>query len=141
MDDLVTIARPLREVFDYLVDHSNDKYWKPFVTESHKITPDPIGVGTRFRITTTAWGYRRSGEVEIIEYNPYHSFAYRVNDRIFPFIGRLRFSEVPSGTHIDGNVVFEVRGIWKLLSLLPLLFFRSQTKRTFAHLKQVLESK
>jgi hypothetical protein len=36
-------------------------------------------------------------------------------------------------------VEFQARGFWKLLSPLPLLFFRSQTKRTFLRLKQVME--
>src|SRR5689334_25411680 len=100
MDDLVVINRPLREVFDYLVDHSNDKYWKPFVTESRKVTSGPIGVGTRFEIVTTAWGYHRSGEVEIVEYKPYQSFAYRAHDPIYPFVALNMFSETPTGTQI-----------------------------------------
>jgi hypothetical protein len=141
MSDLITIHRPLKEVFGYVIDHSNDKYWKPFVTESIKITPDPIGVGTRFKITTTTRGYRRSGEVEIIEYDPYHSFAYRANDKIFPFIGQLHFSEIAAGTSLHGNVEFQAQGIWKLPQPLIVLFFHSQTKRTFARLKEVMESK
>ena len=139
MDDLVVINLPIQEVFAYITDHANDKLWKPFVTESRQISPGSIGVGTRFEIVTVAWGYRRSGEVEILEYEPYHSFAYRGNDKLFPFVGRLFFSEIPSGTGIRGHVEFQAQGIWKLFALLPLLFFRGQSKRTFAHLKQVLE--
>jgi len=140
MDDLVVINRPIQEVFAFVTDHANDKLWKPFVTESRKISAGPIGVGTRFEIVTVAWGYRRSGEVEILEYEPDHMFTYRGHDRHFPFIGQLIFSKVPSGTHIHGNVEFQARGVWKLLSPLPLMFFRSQTKSTFARLKQVIEN-
>ena len=139
MDDLIVINRPIQEVFAYITDHSNDKYWKPFVTESRKISEGLIGVGTRFEIVTVAWGYRRSGEVEILEYEPYHSFAYRGNDKLFPFVGQLSFSEVTTGTYIQGRVEFQAQGLWKILSPLPLIFFRSQTKRTFARLKQVME--
>jgi len=139
MDDLITINRPLREVFEYLVDHSNDKYWKPFVTESIKITPDPIGVGTRFEITTIAWGYRRSGEVEIVEYNPCHSFAYKVHDPIYPFVARSTFSETLSGTQIHGQVDFQAKGLEKLLVPLFLMVIRTQSNQTFKRLKQILE--
>ena len=96
-------------------------------------------MGTRFEIVTVAGGYRRAGEVEIIEYEPDHMFAYRVHDRHFPFVGQLMFTATPSGTCIRGHVEFQAQGIWKLLSLLPLLFFRSQTKRTFLRLQQVME--
>jgi len=139
MDDLVVINRPVQDVFAFVTDHSNDKYWKPFVTESIRITPDPLAVGTRFKITTTAWRYRRSGEVEILDYKPYHSFTYRGNDRLFPFVGQLFFSETPEGTALHGQVEFQAQGIWKLFSLFLLLFFRSQSKRTFTHLKYVME--
>jgi len=139
MDDLIVINRSIQEVFAYITDHSNDKYWKPFVTESRKITEGAIGVGTRFEIVTVAWGYRRSGEVEILEYEPDQMFTYRGHDKHFPFIGQLWFSTVSSGTHIHGHVEFQAQGLWKLLALLPWLFFRSQTKRTFARLKKVIE--
>lgn len=139
MADLITINRPLQEVFNYLVDHSNDKYWKPFVTESIKLTPEPIGFGTRFKITTTAWGYRRSGEVEIVEYNPYNSFAYKVHDPIYPFTARSTFIETPSGTEMHGQVEFHARGMWKLFVPLFLIFIRTQQKQTFNRLKQILE--
>ncbi|HXD10862.1 MAG TPA: hypothetical protein VN653_12430 [Anaerolineales bacterium] len=46
MDDLILINRPLPEVFAFVTNHSNDKYWKRFVAESRKITASPIGMGT-----------------------------------------------------------------------------------------------
>ena len=139
MDDLVVINRPIQEVFAFVTDHSNDKLWKPFVAESRKISTGPIGVGTCFEIVTVAWGYRRAGEVEILKYEPARSFVYRGNDKLFPFIGQLWFSSVPSGTHIEGHVEFQAQGLWKIPALLPLLFFRAQSKSTFARLKQVME--
>ena len=139
MDDLVVIQRPIQEVFDYVADHSNDKYWKPFVTESRKVSTGPIGVGTRFEIVALAWGYRRAGEVEIVEYQPYCSFAYRANDPIYPFIARSTFSETPSGTQILGQVEFQTKGLWKLFTPLFLMFIRSQSRPTFNRLKQILE--
>ena len=139
MDDLVIIDRPIQEVFAFVTDHSNDKLWKPFVTESRQISTGPIGVGTRFEIVTVAWGYRRTGTVEILEYELDRRFVYRGNDRAFSFVGQLWFSEVQSGTHLQGHVAFQAQGLWKVLALIPVLFFRLQSKSTFAHLKQVME--
>lgn len=139
MDDLGVINRPIQKVFAFVSDHSNDKLWKPFVTESRQISAGPIGVGTCFEIVIDAWGYRRAGEVEIVEYQPYHSFAYRANDQIYPFIARSTFSETPSGTQILGQVEFQTKGLWKLFTPLFLLFIRSQSRKTFNRLKQILE--
>jgi hypothetical protein len=140
MDDLITIDRPIQQVFAYVTDHANDKYWKPFVTESRQISAGPIGVGTRFEIATLAWNYRRAGEVEILEYKPHSYYVYQAHDKIYPFIARLWFSESASGTEIRGQVEFQTKGLWKALTPLFLMFIRGQSKQTFARLKQVIES-
>ncbi len=139
MDDLVTIQRPIQEVFAFITDHANDKLWKPFVTESRQISVGSIGVGTRFEIVTTAWGYRRSGEVEIVECEPYCSFAYKAHDPIYPFVARSMFSETSAGTQIRGEVEFQATGLWKLFTPLFLLVIHTQSKQTFKRLQQILE--
>ena len=139
MTDIIVIDRPIQEVFAFVADHSNDKLWKPFVTESRQISSGPIGVGTRFEIVTVTWGYRRAGEVEIVEYKPDQSFAYRVHDPIYPLVARSTFSETPSGTQIHGQVEFQAKGLWKLFTPLFLIFICSQSKQTFNRLKQIIE--
>ena len=139
MDDLIIINRPIQEVFTFVTDHANDKLWKPFVTESRQTSPGAIGVGTRFEIITVARNYRRVGEVEVLEYQPYSFFVYRAHDKIYPFIAQLWFSEMGSGTQIRGNVEFQARGLWKLFTPLFLMLIRGQSKQTFNHLKQVIE--
>src|SRR4030095_13176109 len=140
MNDLIIINRPIQEVFAFVTDHANDKLWKPFVTESRQISTGAIGVGKRFEIVTVAWNYRRAGEVEVLEYEPYHLYIYRGNDKLFPFVAKLSFSSVASGTLIhDGNVRFHAKGFWKVFEPLILVFFRSQSKSTFNRLKEVME--
>ncbi len=140
MDDLVIINRPIQEVFVYVTNHANDKYWKPFVTESRQISAGAIGVGTRFEIVTVAWGYHRAGEVEVLVYEPYSSYVYRSNDNLLPFVAQLSFSSTSSGTHIQGRVKFHAQGLWKLFTPFLSIFFRSQSKQTFARLKQIMEA-
>ena len=120
MDDLIIINRPIREVF-------------AFVT-------GPIGVGTLFEVVTVSWNYRRAGEVEVLEYEPYRWYVYRSNAEILPFVAQLSFAPITSGTAIRGHVEFHSQGLWKLLAPLLLMFFRGQSKQTFAHLKQVMEN-
>ena len=140
MDDLTTINCPIQDVFAFVTDHANDKRWKPFVTESRKISPGLIGKGTLFEIAVTTWNQRFAGQVEILEYEPYHWYVYRSNSQPFPFVAQLEFSSNSSGTHIRGHVQFQAKGLWKVFTPLFLLFFRSQTKQTFARLKTVIEN-
>ena len=138
-DDLISINRPIQEVFAFVTDHSNDKLWKPFVTESRQISAGPINVGTRFEIVTVAWGYRRAGEVEVLKHEPHSLYVYRANDKLLPFVAHLNFESLPSGTGIRGQVEFPVQGLWKWLTPILLKILRSQSKHTFARLKQIME--
>jgi len=140
MDDPVIINLPIQDVFAFVTDHANDKYWKPFVTESRQVSAGPIGVGTRFEIVTVAWGYRRAGEVEVLEHEPHNLYVYRSNDKLLPFIAQLSFASVTSGTAIRGHVKFHAQGLWKLFTPFLAIFFRSQSKQTFARLKQIMET-
>jgi hypothetical protein len=140
MDDLVTINRPIQEVFAFVTDHGNDQHWKPFVTESRQISPGPISKGTRFEIVTVTRNYRRAGKVEILEYEPYNKYVYRGNDTLFPFVAQLSFVSIASGTAIRGHIEFQAQGFWKVFTPFILIFFQSQSKSTFHRLKQVMES-
>jgi len=139
MDDLVVINLPIQEVFAYVTDHANDKYWKPFVTESRQISTGPIGVGTLFEVVIITLNRRIAGQVEVLEYEPYRWYVYRSNSQLFAFTGQLLFSTVASGTHIQGHVNFHAQGLWKLFTPFLAIFFRGQSKQTFAHLKQIME--
>ena len=139
MDDLVTINRPVQEVFAFVTDHANDKLWKPFVVESRQISTGPIGVGTLFEVAIVTWNRRIAGNVEVLEYEPYHWYVCRSNSQPLPFIACLSFAPIASGTAIWGNVEFQARGVWKWLTPLLLIILRSQSKHTFADLKKVME--
>jgi len=140
VDDLVVINLPIQEVFAYVTDHANDKYWKPFVTESRQVSAGPIGVGTLFEVVIVTLKRRMADQVEVLEYEPYHWYVYRSNSQLFAFTVQLSFSTVASGTHIQGHVKFHAQELWKLFTPFLALFFRSQSKQTFAHLKQVMET-
>ena len=42
-------ARPVQVVFDVVADQRNEPAYNPNMTAATKVTPGPIGVGTRFK--------------------------------------------------------------------------------------------
>ena len=141
MNALVTINRPIEEVFEFVTDQANSKLYKPFVTESRKITEGPIGVGTRF-VEGIDFGKRHyTGIVEILEYRPFEWWVYRTRDEPYPFSLFVKgsFEPTATGTLLRGQVNFEGYGAWKLLTPLVRLFFKSQERRSFSKLKEVME--
>jgi hypothetical protein len=43
-----SFARPPAEVFDFLADPRNEPAYNPLILSARKLTPGPIGPGTRF---------------------------------------------------------------------------------------------
>jgi len=140
MNDLVTINRPIKDVFEFVANHANDKLWKPFVTTSKQTSTGHIGVGTRFEVGMVTWNHYLASTVEIVEYEPYRWYVYKSCTPPFHFVAHLSFASVALGTELRGYVEFQARGLWKLLKPLIKTFFKSQEKHTFSKLKKILEN-
>jgi hypothetical protein len=49
--NMIDIAAPPGEVFDFIVDVQNEPRWNPRMLDVQMLTPEPIGAGTRFCVT------------------------------------------------------------------------------------------
>jgi hypothetical protein len=56
MQQSVDIARPLEEVFAFVANSANDALWGSNLVQVTKISPGPVGVGSRFRYSATRFG-------------------------------------------------------------------------------------
>ena len=54
----ILIGQPVDVVFDYVADQSNEPQYNPRMVRAEKITPGPVGKGTRFRWLRRRWGAR-----------------------------------------------------------------------------------
>ncbi|WP_185022944.1 SRPBCC family protein [Curtobacterium sp. PhB115] len=85
------IAAPVMEVFAFVADERNELRYNRQVQSVQKLTPGPIGSGTRWRITTAAPVGTRTVELLISESVPGR---------------RISSSSRIGGMHIDGTVSF-----------------------------------
>jgi hypothetical protein len=53
----VRIAAPPEQVFDTVADSRNEPSFNPAMTEVALLTPEPIGLGTRFRARMGGLGW------------------------------------------------------------------------------------
>lgn len=60
------IARPLPQVWDYTVDPANDLTWIRALAESRRLTPEPIGLGTRVERTASMMGRKIRYTTEVV---------------------------------------------------------------------------
>ena len=52
----LVINRPVDEVFDFVADERNEPRYNPRIRRAEKLSPGPIGRGTRFRAEAVSLG-------------------------------------------------------------------------------------
>ncbi len=64
------VSRPLWQVWDYIIDPANDLTWIRALSDSRRLTPDPIGPGTRVERTASMLGRKVHYTTEVVGYEP-----------------------------------------------------------------------
>lgn len=86
----VRIAAPLERVFDTVADSRNEPSFNPAMTEVELLTPEPIGLGTRFRARMGNGG----GDmfVELTEFDRPHRLGSLTTSPMMETSGTLTFT-------------------------------------------------
>jgi hypothetical protein len=66
-----TIDAPIdiTDAFDYLAEFSSTEQWDPGVSEAEMLTPEPVGLGSRFRVVASLAGRPVPLTYEITEFD------------------------------------------------------------------------
>jgi uncharacterized protein YndB with AHSA1/START domain len=136
----IVIGRPVEEVFDFVADERNEPRYNPRMLRAEKITPGPIGTGTRFRAEMR--GRRRPVEmtVEFTEYERPRRLALTAHLSAMEIRGGLTFEPVPEGTRMRWQWSLEPHGLLRVLSPLIVRMGRRQEQTIWSNLKELLEA-
>ena len=102
-DNEIDVARPVDEVYSYLADLEHTPDWNWAIASTQKITPGPVGIGTRYRQTRSV--PRPAVEsIQITGLEPGRSVG--VTGMLGPFRARLSYELEPSpaGTRLRNRV-------------------------------------
>jgi hypothetical protein len=135
----IEIGRPIEEVFDFVADERHEPDFNPRMLSAEKLTPGPIGAGTRF--TARMRGPRPVGlTVELTEYDRPRRLGSRTHLSAMDIEGALTFEPGGNGTRMRWAWELEPHGVLRLLR--PLLGFvgARQERAIWAGLKRRLEA-
>jgi uncharacterized protein YndB with AHSA1/START domain len=136
VENLVEIARPPEDVFDYCVDIEREPEWNPKASRAEKLTDGPVGLGTRFAAEFM------KGDAMTIEYVRFERpLAWETlgrSDRL-DVKGEGRVTATERGVHLVMRMELRPKGALRLL--LPILgrFMHRQQARNLNAIKQELE--
>ncbi|HET7518364.1 MAG TPA: SRPBCC family protein [Actinomycetes bacterium] len=136
----IMINRPVEEVFDFVADERNEPRYNPAMVRAELLTPEPVGLGSRFRaemrtrprpvvMTTENTGYERPRRL-----------ASTTRLSTMDIQGALTFDPVPGGTRMRWSWQLQPRGLLKLMSPLLVRMGARQERAIWTGLKRLLEA-
>lgn len=136
----IVINRPVEEVFDFVADERNEPRYNERMLWAEKISPGPIGVGTRFRAATKTRHGSAEMTIELTAYERPRRLVSMTHMSSMEIRGTLTFDPVPTGTRMHWAWDLKPRGLLRLMSPLIARMGRRQEQTNWTDLKRFLES-
>ena len=141
VDSAVTIARPVEEVFAYVLDlESNGPAWAPDLESVEKTSEGPVGAGTTFRQVQNLMGKRRDTSLRFTGVETNRKIEAEAD--LGPIAPRMKlmFEPVDGKSRVTARGDANPKGVFKLLS--PLIARQGQRMwdARLAGLRKALES-
>jgi hypothetical protein len=141
VDHEVLIRVPTPNVFEFVTNAENDNTWVGFALSARRLTPAPIGLGTRFHQTGTILGVGIPLVWEITEFKRGERMRGESVSGPAKFWGEYIFQDVPPGTRVRkmGKIQFE--GLLRMAEPLLAGIFQEALQQDMEKLKRLLEQR
>jgi uncharacterized protein YndB with AHSA1/START domain len=141
IDGELVIDRPVHEVFDFVADERNEPRYNPRIRRAEKLSPGPIGRGTRFRAEAATLGRTVGMTIEYTAYERPRRLASSIHMPAADIIGTLRFDPVPDGTRMSWSWDMRPHGLYRLLTPVIVRVGRREEQENWGGLKRFLEAR
>jgi len=137
-ENTVLIRRSIEDVFGFLSDFENVPTWNYAISETHKVSQGPVGVGAIYQQVRSVPS-RSEERFEVSAYNPPRHLE--IQGQLGPFPSRLSYAldAVPEGTRVTNSVELELRGPGRLLRRVAVPRIRDAVAANLRKLKELLE--
>jgi hypothetical protein len=133
------VARPPKEVFDFISASENAPKIVDSVKSMVKLTEGPARVGTRYRETRLMHGKEQHAELEIVQFEPTRKYAVQNVTEGIETVYRYNLQPERDGTRIDLVCELKARGIKKLMLPLVASILKKEDGDHLQRVKKVLE--
>jgi uncharacterized protein YndB with AHSA1/START domain len=135
----IIINRPVEEVFDFVADERNEPRYNPAMVRAQMLTPEPVGLGSRFRAEMRTRPRPVVMTTENTDYDRPRRLASTTRLATMDIQGGLTFDPVPEGTRMRWSWDVAPRGLLKLATPMVARIGGRQERAIWTGLKRVLE--
>ncbi len=135
----IVVPTPVATTFAYLSRFSSAEEWDPGVIRAQMITPEPVGLGSRFRLVAAFLRAEVPLEYEIIDYDPPRRVVLTAENRSVRSTDTIAFDATTSGgTVVRYDAVLSPKGAARLADPLFALALRRVGDRAASGLQATL---
>lgn len=111
----ITIDRPVKTVFDFILDGANGPLWRPNVTDIKLMPGKPLDVGAVYKQGAKGPMGRIDADYEIVECEPDKWIKFQVVAGPARPVGIYKFEPEGMSTRVTFVLDFQPRGLAKLM--------------------------
>jgi len=109
--EVIEVPGNREEVFRFTSDFGRIEQWDPGVTASEKLTPGPVGKGSRFMVVVKAGLGTSEMMYTVLRYEPPHRVVLEGVGETIHALDDIRFGEIDKGTQIDYTARISLSGL------------------------------
>ncbi len=136
----IEIQRPIADVFAVMTDVTRTGDWYPAEVEEWWVTPPPYGVGSVRRARVKLMGRATQNDAVVTEFEPPNHAAMKGLSSMAPFEMRFDFTPTATGTRVEADSTFHLRGVMRLIGPLFIGWYERGWDRGLANLKHMMEA-
>jgi uncharacterized membrane protein len=138
-ENTITIDRPIKKVFEFVLDGMNAPLWRPSVADVKLLPGKPLGVGAVYKQGLKGPTGRIDGDYELVEVKPEEWIRFQVIAGPARPSGTYKFEAVGSGTKVTFILDFQPKGLAKLMDGMINSTMKEEVG-TLSNLKSYLEA-
>jgi uncharacterized membrane protein len=140
-EKIITINRPVEEVFAYVSDLQNGPKWQPELLGVQHITKGPLGIGTQFSCVRIIMGQKLETSIEFVAYEPNRKYVIKSTEGPMPLEQSTLFESTAEGTKLTTKIELHRRGDMAQAEPMLAESLKQEMETDFDGLKKLLESK
>ena len=140
-EKVVTIDRPIYEVFDYVSDPLNIPHWQAGFSDVRLISASPLGVGTRFTSVRKFMGRKSQADIEFTDFKLNKKIAFKSVTGSTPFEELFLFEPADRGTRLTVRLGLQPSGLLGLAKPLIASGLKREVDEDIDILKETIETR
>jgi uncharacterized membrane protein len=138
-ENKLSINRSVSQVFNFVLDGTNNPHWRPACVDIQRLSNQPDGVGSKFKQGLKGPGGRRiDGDYEIVKCEPNKLIEFQVIAGPARPTGSYKFEATGDVTNVTFVLHYDAKGLQKLME--PMINQQMQVEvAMLSNLKSYLE--